>query len=139
MTGVGNWDPNQGKEDSKAAIDSSRLMRFIAIAESNQLDQLSRVLTQQEIDADRPLMKIHKDAWAAAAEPLSNEQLIQLIRFFTLAEEQLPGWEAGSLSPVIWLCRALKSRGAFPDQELIQWIKTNSRNKFLPYGNILDF
>ena len=139
MTGVGNWDPNQGKEDSKAAIDNSRLMRFIAIAESNQLDQLGRVLTQQEIDADRPLMKIHKDAWATAAEPLNNEQLIQLIRFFTLAEEQLPGWEAGSLSPVVWLCRALKSRGAFPDQELIQWIKTNSRNKFLPYGNILDF
>ena len=42
------------------------------------------------------------------------------------------------LSPVIWLCRELKKRGAFPDPELIQWIKENTDNKFLPYGNLLD-
>lgn len=138
MTGIGNWDPNQNQEKSTAEIDNSALMRFIGISEAGQLDELNKQLSQQEIDDNRPLMKSHKDAWAQAAENFSNEQLVHLVRFFTLAEEQLPGWEAGSLSPVIWLCRALKGRGVFPDQELITWIKENSRNKFLPYGNILD-
>ncbi|MCF7980610.1 MAG: hypothetical protein K9K86_01395 [Pseudomonadales bacterium] len=138
MASIGNWDPNQDQKD-KSIIDQHILQRFIAISEAGQLAQLNQQLSQQEIDDNRPLMKTHKDVWAQAAEKLNNEQLIQLVRFFTLAEEQLPGWEAGSLSPVIWLCRTLKSRGAFPDQDLIQWIKQNSSNKFLPYGNILDF
>lgn len=138
MASIGNWDPNQDQKD-KSIIDQHILQRFIAISEAGQLAQLNQQLSQQEIDDNRSLMKTHKDVWAQAAEKLNNEQLIQLVRFFTLAEEQLPGWEAGSLSPVIWLCRTLKSRGAFPDQDLIQWIKQNSSNKFLPYGNILDF
>jgi len=138
VTGVGNWDPNE-QQQATDTIDKGRLQRFIEIAETGQLNQLGKTLSQQEIDADRALIKAHKDAWMTAAESFNNTQLVQLIRFFTLAEEQLPGWEAGSLSPVIWLCRVLKNRDAFPDQELIQWIKQNSRNKFLPYGNILDF
>ena len=136
---IGNWDPNQDQKNTNATIDQQILRRFIALSEADQLAQLNQQLSQQEIDGHRPLMKTHKDVWAQATENLSNEELIHLARFFTLAEEQLPGWEAGSLSPVVWLCRALKSRGAFPDQELIQWIKQNSSNKFLPYGNILDF
>ncbi len=138
MASLGNWDPNQDQENSTANIDSSILLKFISISESGDLEQMNQHLSQEEIDAHRPLMKTHKDAWAKTAETFNNEQLVHLIRFFTVAEEKLPGWESGSLSPVIWLCRALKSRGAFPDQALITWIKENSRNKFLPYGNILD-
>ncbi len=138
MASLGNWDPNQDQENTVVEIDQAILLKFIGISESGKLEQINQLLLQKEVDDNRSLMKTHKDAWSKVSEAFSNEQLIHLIRFFTIAEEKLPGWEAGSLSPVIWLCRSLKSRGAFPDQELISWIKKNSRNKFLPYGNILD-
>lgn len=138
MTNIGSWDPNQEKENADKPIDRQALTKFISLSESALLDTLNQQLTPEEIEQHRYLMKRHKDEWASIAENFSNEQLIHLVRFFTLAEAQLAGWEAGSLSPVIWLCRALKKRGAFPDHDLIQWIKDNTDNKFLPYGNILD-
>lgn len=138
MTDIDSWDPNQEKENASKQIDQQALLQFIGISESGLLGALDQQLTPEDVESNRYLMKRHKDEWASISENFSNDQLVHLIRFFTLAEVQLVGWEAGSLSPVIWLCRALKKRGAFPDHELIQWIKDNTDNKFLPYGNILD-
>jgi hypothetical protein len=75
--------------------------------------------------------------WAQAALPLDDDDVIALIRLFTLAESAIPGWEAGDASPVIPLVALLKRRGAYP-QELTGWIKSNSDNRFLPYGNLMD-
>ena len=114
------------------------LLRLAKISANGQLEQLSKALSSDEISAHRHLMTRHKEDWFKVSEDLEQHTLIHLVRFFTLAEAQLAGWEAGSKSPVIWLCRELKKRGAFPDPELIQWIKENTDNKFLPYGNLLD-
>ena len=46
------------------------------------------------------LMKIDHQAWRSTAEGLADDELIDLIRFFAVAEN-LPGWEAGAESPVI--------------------------------------
>ena len=138
MTSIGSWDPKLETNKQSAEIKLSDLEHFLAI-EDKQLVSLADALNQDVIIQQRALMTLHKNAWAQVSSELSNEQLTHLIRFFTLAEAQLSGWEAGSKSPVVWLCRELKKRGAFPDQELIQWIKANTENKFLPYGNPLDF
>ncbi|MFU8815989.1 MAG: hypothetical protein ACNA7W_11635 [Pseudomonadales bacterium] len=74
--------------------------------------------------------------WSAAAQPLSDDEITALVRLFTLAE-RLPGWEAGDCSPVIPLAAVLKRRGSYPP-DLTAWIKANSDNRFLPYGNLLD-
>ena len=138
MTTVDTWDPNQNKDADDTTINLDVLLRLAKISAHDQLDQLSQALSGDEISSHRHLMTHHKDDWFNVSEELELHTLVHLVRFFTLAEAQLPGWEAGSKSPVIWLCRELKKRGAFPDPELIQWIKANSDNKFLPYGNILD-
>lgn len=75
--------------------------------------------------------------WAAAAESLSDADVVALIRLFTLAESRLTGWESGERSPVIPLARELKRRGSYP-AELTAWIKANSDNRFLPYGSLMD-
>lgn len=75
--------------------------------------------------------------WAAAAAPLTDAQLVALIRLFTLAEATLPGWEAGDASPVIPLAAELKRRGTYP-ADLTAWIKANTDNRFLPYGNLMN-
>ena len=70
------------------------------------------------------------------ATALSDEELIGLVRFFTLAEMQLPGWDGGKQSPVIYLVRILKQRGAFTPM-LRQWVKANTDNRYLPNGALL--
>jgi len=75
--------------------------------------------------------------WAAAARTLRDDDILALIRLFTLAENALSGWEAGDASPVIPLARELRRRGSYPD-DLTGWIKANTDNRFLPYGNLMD-
>lgn len=139
MSTVDTWDPSQNNDaDNTSNIDIDVLLRLAKISFNGQLDHLSEALSSDEITTHRHLMKRHKDDWFKVSEDLEQHTLVHLVRFFTLAEAQLAGWEAGSKSPVIWLCRELKKRGAFPDAELIAWIKDNTDNKFLPYGNLLD-
>lgn len=138
MSTVDTWEPSQNNADSTANIDPDILLRLAKINANGQLDQLKQALSETEISDYAHLMKRHKDDWFKVSGNLETHTLVHLIRFFTVAEMQLPGWEAESRSPVIWLCRELKKRGAFPDAELIAWIKNNTDNKFLPYGNLLD-
>lgn len=139
MSTVDTWDPNQNNNtDNTDTINRDVLLRLAKTSANGQLDQLNQALASDEISNHRHLMTHHKEDWFKVSEELELHTLVHLVRFFTLAEVQLTGWEAGSKSPVIWLCRELKKRGAFPDPELIQWIKENTDNKFLPYGNLLD-
>jgi hypothetical protein len=80
-------------------------------------------------------MKQQAEYWQAAAA-LSDEDLQRMITFFTLAEMQLSGWDAGKQSPVIYLVRMLKQRGTFT-AELRQWIKANTDNRYLPNGALV--
>jgi hypothetical protein len=75
--------------------------------------------------------------WSARAEALDDEQLVALIRLFTLAEMALSAWKGAERSPVIALAAQLKRRGALP-AGLTAWIRSNSDNRFLPYGSLLD-
>ncbi len=83
------------------------------------------------------LMTAPAERWQQAVEALSSEQIESLIRFLTLAEEAIGGWQAGDKSPVIALVKVLKSRGSY-DRSLTRWIKANSGNRFLPHGSLMD-
>lgn len=74
--------------------------------------------------------------WANAAEGLDTEDIVGLVKLFTLGE-RLPGWAAGAQSPVIPLVAELKKRDAVP-ADLTAWIKSNTDNRFLPYGSLMD-
>jgi hypothetical protein len=74
--------------------------------------------------------------WVAAAAVLDDADIVDLVRLFALAE-RLPGWESGARSPVIPLARELKKREAYPG-DLTAWIKSNTDNRFLPYGSLMD-
>ncbi len=75
--------------------------------------------------------------WTAACEDLSDTEIESLIRFYTLAEDAISGWQAGDKSPVIALVKLLKSRGVY-SRETTRWIKANSSNRFLPHGSLMD-
>jgi len=132
----GTWDPQIEAAKTEFVIEAEQLQRFIAISQGEELDKLPEVLSGDEQQALAPMMQLSRSDWLAAGEAFSDEELIELIRFFTLAEE-LPGWEAGNNSPVIALAKILKKRGRGLDKELLLWIKANSRNQFLPHGSLL--
>lgn len=128
---VDSWDPAAGAEPSELDV-----ARLCLAAES--LETADFGLSAHEIARLAPFAR-HQGAvdWTQLAQQLEQEQIIDLIRLFTLAEAAFPAWEAGARSPVVPLVALLKSREAYPD-DLTRWIKANTSNRFLPHGSLMD-
>lgn len=131
---VGAWDPHHTDAAADFTLDPEVLGSFIALSENGQLADLNSALSSDIKLSQAPLMKLPREQWIELAAGFSDAQLVHLVRFFTLAEMQLSGWEAGADSPVIGLVKALRLRKSPPDKELLLWIKANSDNRFLPNG-----
>ncbi|MFI2811347.1 MULTISPECIES: hypothetical protein [Microbulbifer] len=130
---VGAWEPEDtaSNSDAQVAIDRAQLERFIDAVRDN--NQLPGPLGQDDLAASA-LMRLPAGQWLEACESLDNEQVWNLIRFFTLAEMQLSGWDGGAESPVIPLAKSLRRRKAALDREQLLWIREHSDNRYLPYG-----
>jgi hypothetical protein len=130
--GVGSWEP----AITNKALDLPALWDCIAQGEAGgPAANLVVSLTQMQQQAGAHWMKQQAEYWLVA-ETLGDEDLQRMITFFTLAEKQLPGWDAGKQSPVIYLVRILKLRGTFTP-ELRRWIKANTDNRYLPNGALV--
>ena len=128
---VESFDPGAntlklGQEVVEELLAAARLLTEDSFGLSRERTTALAVVARHEADCD----------WAAAAEVLDDSSIVDLVRLFTLAE-CLPGWESGAQSPVIPLARELKKRGVFP-ADLSAWIKSNTDNRFLPYGSLMD-
>ena len=130
---LGTWDPDAEKASAAVQLDLQQLRRFIDWGRQEQLDQLDILLQGDERQTLSGLMHLEAAQWEQAAATFDNDELLLLLRFFTLAEN-LPGWEAGESSPVIPLARTLRKRGARLDKDLLRWIRSVSQNRYLPYG-----
>jgi hypothetical protein len=118
---------------SAILLQGDLLRRLIEFDRKDQLAQLEQLLSADDKQRLAPLMKIEHNTWRVAAEPLQNDDLLHLIRFFAVAEN-LPGWAAGANSPVIPLAKILRQRGARLDKPLLQWLREVNDNRYLPYG-----
>ena len=130
---LGSWDPETQQAKSSVTPDAATLQRYIRLSRSGKLDALGIELDDREKQVNAGLMHVDREQWFAEAETLSDDEIEQLMRFFTKAE-QLPGWEAGAASPVIWLGKVLKQRGTGISRELQMWIREHSDNRYLPHG-----
>lgn len=142
---VGSWNPDNDSDtsnnDTSKSIDTEFLQRCLSYATNDscgtndgviQLNELVSVEDQQNHGV------LHNDQalWNNALTAFSPEQHIQLIRFFTLAEMQLPGWQAGEKSPVIAITQHLKQCGGKLEKSDLMWIRKHSTNRFIPNGAI---
>ena len=125
---VGSWQPDAGPSSVSAELLQPALQIDIDNFPSAAPDT---------VQALQPFMQANADAWQSALEAQTTEQLQHLSRFFTLAEKHWADWFGGDKNPVIWICKELKKRGAFPNKALTRWIKQHTDNRFLPYGNAL--
>jgi hypothetical protein len=131
MSNVGVWQP----DEHHVTLDAALLERLLAAAAC--LDQPEFALTAIEIERFAALMRLPAADWQTLIADQPDARLAALVKFFTLAEMRLPGWEALARSPVIALVAELKRRKRYPS-ELTAWIKANTTNRFLPYGSLLD-
>lgn len=132
------WEP--GKSEAKKTVDAALLGRFLDLATTCGENIADLKLETTDLEAAdlaeaNWVMTADPSAWSLAAD-LDTAQIHALIRFFTLLEVQVAGWDAGKTSPVIAMVAVVKARGEFP-AELRKWIKANTENRFLPYGSAL--
>lgn len=128
---VGAWEPEKSPQQGGGEISREQLLRFIDAAQSPS--PLEESLQQSDLETSQ-LIRLPPQRWLQESEHWDNEQLWQLIRFFTFAEMRLPGWDTGADSPVIPLAKALRRRKAPLTREQLMWIKQHSDNRYLPYG-----
>ena len=130
MDDVETWDPTAARALGERQVELIRKAR-------RNLDAAHLGLTVDERGELAPLMTAGAEVWAARIDTTSSDELVGWIRFLTLAEARLPGFEAGAKSPVILIARVLRSRGDYPE-DLSAWIKANTDNRFLPYGSLAE-
>lgn len=130
---LGSWDPAANAEAQNIHVEPATLARFIELSETDKLEHLEELIDGAESQKLSGLMKLDAGVWTDAAQTLSEDQTLHLLRFFAMAEN-LPGWEAGDQSPVIPLAKSLRKRGVRLDKELLKWLRSVNDNRFLPYG-----
>ena len=130
MTDVGVWNPKE------PAADAAPHLPLLRKAAAN-LDAPDFGLSEKELADLAPATRLAFDAWERVAQDVGSKELIEWVRFFTLAEAHLAAFAAGAKSAVVPLARTLRQRGDYPSS-LTGWIKANSTNRFLPHGSLLD-
>ena len=130
---IGVWDPDSNSEKPRP-IELGLLQRYIQLARDEHLEDIVSHLNDSDKSAGAYLMKLEQSSWELA-EQFPDEEIEHLIRFFTVAERHISGWQGGKRSPVIWLVKILKKRQVF-NPELRNWIKSNTDNRYLPYGSV---
>ena len=132
---VNSFDPQQF-DPSQASAELGNALVEQAISVARAQDEGAQLcLTTDEVAALVPA--ITHAGWSAVAQDLSTQDLVALIRLFTLGEGQFSSWQAGAKSAVIKLVRVMKARKELTP-ELSAWIKTNTDNRFLPHGDLMD-
>ena len=130
---VGSWSPTPTPSEAAQLLRPELLARFIAFSKAEQLQQLSAVVSTEDQQLNTNI-KLDANTWQQAAEHLSNDDIVHLMRFLTCAEMQFTGWEADEKSPVIHLHKLLKKRGEKLDREVLLWMRSQSSNRFIPNG-----
>ena len=128
MSDVGAWEPAP-----KLGTLHAQALDVAAVEAAN--DTLA-------VDSDvaarlRQVFTAAPDERAGLFDTEPSPRLVGWARALTLAEETIPGCEAGARSPVIALARILRDRGDYP-HDLTSWIRRVSSNRFLPYGSLMD-
>ena len=123
---VGEFDPSSLVEE----LNDELVDELVSLMRDGELK-----LEASEVSRYAGLVK-HKD-WEKKASEIESKAILELIRLFTLGEEQYSEWIAEEKSPVIIFVREMKARGQF-EKSISQWIKNNTTNKFLPHGSLMD-
>lgn len=125
---LGSWIPEGEKVG--IALPSLESIRRWSVLNDTAITHLS--------EADQALlagtMQAGIEHWQSHLESLSLDELIGLIKFFTLIEMHFPQCRADQYCPAIACAKLVRKKGHKLDKELLGWIRSVSDNRYLPYG-----
>ncbi|MFV8783793.1 hypothetical protein ACNKU7_15355 [Microbulbifer sp. SA54] len=130
---VGAWEPEnqESNTSSRQELDKALLEKLLTAMGT---DTESLTTLDDELKEANWLAGLPAQQWLEESAVMDGEQIWALIRFFTLAEMQLPDWQGGAESPVIPLAKSLRQRKSPLTREQLLWIRQHSDNRYLPYG-----
>lgn len=128
---INEWQP------AVASIPNISKELLQTFAQIDTTAPLTSVIGQADQDTARPWLRLSEQDWQPVLNSLPAEQLYPLAVFFTLAEQQLSGWQCGARNPAIWIFRWLRQNNQLPAKELIRELKKMTDNRFIPYGSVL--
>jgi hypothetical protein len=134
---VSSWSPSATKPLSTDGSTVENLLNLIDnISSLDVLTKTVSALSVEEVNSFIPLMKQPAEFWQELCADFSLPKLKNLIFFFTFAEDQFAVLEAGNNSPVIAINKLLKAQKTPLSKDELLWIKSHSRNHYLPNGSV---
>jgi hypothetical protein len=107
----------------------------VALGSSSDLEETGLVAGVGDLRAHVGLSTLHWSDWEEVCENLDVAQHVALLKALTLAEKHA-GWGGGSVSPIIWVYRALEPRVSYETAHaLASWVIARSDNGFAPFGS----
>ncbi len=125
---LGSWIP-EGKKSDLELPSLELLQQWSALSQAAIKD-----LPEADLTMLANTMQAGIEHWLEHLEPLKYEELLGLIKFFTLVEMQFPQCRADQYCPAIACAKLLRKSGNKLDKDLLGWIRQVSDNRYLPYG-----
>jgi hypothetical protein len=128
------WQPTS---DAGNAPDLTVLKNLASQSDALQQGQPLATINDSELASARSWIQLSEEAWQESIQQLTDQERLQLATFYTVAEVKLSGWQARDKNPAIWIFRYLKKNGQLPEKEFIKALKSQTDNRFIPYGSVL--
>jgi len=128
------WQPTS---DAGNAPDLTVLKNLASQSDALQQGQPLATINDSELASARSWIQLSEAAWQESIQQLTDQERLQLATFYTVAEVKLSGWQARDKNPAIWIFRYLKKNGQLPEKEFIKALKSQTDNRFIPYGSVL--
>ena len=112
-------------------MDKEVLDKLIGIGKAEDFGALNNLFHPDDVESQGSIMRQKPQFWYDISDSLATEEIAALIKTFTIAEKSLPGWKAGSVSPVIWLGIKLAQRGYEHKSMLKDWVISHTDNGWL--------
>ena len=131
---VDTWQPNT----NTSSISTDKLAQLAAIINNeNSVAEDVKQINEADVNLIAGNINTTKESWIEAIKPLSDDQILDLCRVFTVGEMVFAEWNFSSKNPTIYCLRHLKTKGVAVDKEFIRWLKKNTDNRYIPYGPAL--
>lgn len=128
---VETFSPEENLLPTKHFID--QLIKTLKPNEDS-LTQIIDTISESDKKIGSKAHLLPKSFWESKLQSLPDEVILELIKFFVLAETSFSQWQFLEKSPAIACSKFLRNQKKRLPQSLILWIKEHSNNKFLPYG-----
>ena len=131
---VDTWQPN----NSLPSITSDGLKSFL----SNEYPLVSPMtpvesLSNEQRQTMAHWLKAHESEWSSVIETLETAEVLYLCALLTVGEQHIGEWQCGKRNPTILAVRHLRKMGKAPEKDFIRWLKKQTDNRYIPYGDAL--